>query len=604
VGAVTLIQEGPTQLGGVMICGEAPGADEARFGRPFVGYSGHELDEQLGKAGFNRRDLFLTNVCHERPPGNEIEAFFARKSEARGAVNLDGQLFTAAAMAQLSTVPLAILAGRQPRRPILLGLVQLQRDIDRLQPRLIIALGNTALWALTGLTGITKWRGSILPATGGPVDGHGIKLIPTMHPAAVLREYPWHAVAIQDLRRAKRESGFPEIRRPAWRFTVPTTVAQVEQWFGDHGLFDDGPTVVSDVENFYESDRLHDGRLICVGFAASKLDAMCVPFVHRAGDDPHYWSAADELTVTRLCARVLRARPVCFHNGLHDCQIIARNWGIMSRFVHDTMVGQHVAFPGQLGGKIDPLTGKTSKKGSSLSLSFCSSMYCGYHRAWKDDGRGWDPEIRDERQYWNYNAEDCVRTFEVMEEEHIILKTQGLWDQYLFEMSLFEPVFAMMFRGMNFDQEERIKMRAAVGHAATPTRRATGQIAALQAWLDAAVGHPLNVESSPQMQQLFYDDFKVPPILHRKTRKPTLDDKALDTLIKRKPVLRPLIERIQGLRSLAVFKENFLDVRTSRADGRLRSAQNVVGPETMRFSSNINAFGEGFNSQNLPRSED
>ena len=229
MGAVTLIQEGPTQLGGVMICGEAPGADEARFGRPFVGYSGHELDEQLGKAGFNRRDLFLTNVCHERPPGNEIEAFFARKSEARGAVNLDGQLFTAAAMAQLSTVPLAILAGRQPRRPILLGLVQLQRDIDRLQPRLIIALGNTALWALTGLTGITKWRGSILPATGGPVDGHGIKLIPTMHPAAVLREYSLRDLAAQDLRRARRliRTSDAAYDAPAWHFTIRPSFQEV-----------------------------------------------------------------------------------------------------------------------------------------------------------------------------------------------------------------------------------------------------------------------------------------------------------------------------------------------------------------------------------------
>ena len=587
-----------------MAVGEAPGADEIRFGRPFAGHSGHELDEQLGKAGLNRRDLFLTNVCHERPPGNEIEAFFARKSEAKGAPCLDGQLFTAASMAQLSSTALSIVAGRYPRRPVLLGLIQLQQDIDRLRPRLIIALGNTALWALTGLTGIIKWRGSILEATGGPVDGHGIKLIPTMHPAAVLREYPWHAVAIQDLRRAGRESQFPEIRRPAWRFTVPSSVRDVEQWFGDHGLFDDGPTIVSDIENFYESDRLHDGRLICIGFAASKLDAMCVPFVHRAGDDPHYWSPADELAVTQLCARVLRARPVCFHNGLHDVQIIARNWGIMPRFAHDTMVGQHVGFPGQLGGKIDPLTGKTSKKGSSLSLSFCSSMYCKYHRFWKDDGRGWDPEIHDETQYFHYNCEDVVRTYEVMEEEYIILKSQNLWDQYLFEMSLFAPVFDMMFRGMNFDQEHRIKMRAAVGHAATPTRRATGQIAEIQAWIDAAVGHPLNVESSQQMQQLFYSDFKVAPILHRKTRKPTLDDRALDTIIKRKPVLRPLIERIQGLRSLAVFKENFLDVRTSCADGRLRSAQNVVGPETMRFSSNLTAFGEGFNAQNLPRADE
>jgi len=586
-----------------MMIGEAPGENEDRLGKPFVGMSGHELDSELQAASWNRGDLFLTNVCHERPPGNDVDVFFSRKSQAKKAISLDGtpadQLLTAVSISNLgSDVPVA-LAGRYPRLPVLQGLRQLQLDIDRLQPTLIIALGNTALWALTGLTGILKWRGSILPAAGGPVDGHGIKLIPTLHPAAVLREYVFRAIVIQDLKRAKRESAFPEIRRPAWNFVVPTSVRQVEEWFHDYipenRQYASEASLVVDVENFYEEDRVHDGRLICLGFASSKLDAMCVPFVHRAGDNPHYWRTSDEeAAIVNLCRRALIEYPITFHNGLHDCQIIAKNWGFMPAFRHDTMVKQHVAFPGMLGGKIDPVTGRVSKKGSSLSLAFCSSMYCRYHRHWKDDGKGWDPSIHDEMDYFHYNCEDVVRTAEVGEELDIILKSQKLWDQYLFEMELFGPVFKMMFRGVNHDTALRAEF----------AKKLHADAKELQRWINTAVGHELNVKSSPQMQDLFYKDFQIAPVLHRKTRAPTLDDKALDTILKRKPVLRPLIERVQALRSIDTFEENYIDSRLSRADGRMRYAFNPAGIETFRFSSNSTALGEGRSMQNIPRDPD
>lgn len=576
-----------------MLVGEAPGDAEDRFGQPFIGASGNELDFQLQRSGLPRADLFFTNVCHERPPNNEIEAFFVKKSKARKGHTLPfDTVMAVAALGELADENYALIDGSFCRPPILRGLLQLQRDIDDLQPRLIVAMGNTALWALTGLTGIMKWRGSILPAAGGPVDGHGIKLIPTIHPAFVLREMPLRAVAIQDLARASRESCFPEIRRPKYDFVVPKNVSEVAAWFAAH------PTdaLVADVENFYEEGRIHSGRLICIGFAASATSAICIPFARRAasGGSPHYWEdPADEAAVVALCRAALTTRQITFHNGLHDCQIIAGNWGFLPTFADDTMLMQHTAFPGMLGGKIDPITGRVSKKGSSLSLSFCSSMYCRYHRFWKDDGRGWDPSLHDELLYWHYNCEDCCRTWEIRVELEKILRKASLWAAYRFEMELFEPVFRMMFRGFNFDAAARRDFAQQISHDKK----------SLQRWLDAAVGHPLNVKSTPQMKDLFYGDFGLSPILHRKTRQPTLDDKALETLLKRTPVLRPIIERIQALRSLDTFEENYIDNPLS-ADGRLRFALNVAGIETFRFSSNSSAFGEGRSVQNLPRDPD
>jgi DNA polymerase I-like protein with 3'-5' exonuclease and polymerase domains len=320
--------------------------------------------------------------------------------------------------------------------------------------------------------------------------------------------------------------------------------------------------------------------------------------VHRQGGNPHWWgSAEDEAAAVLLLRKALTSRPVIFHNGLHDCQVIAHNWGWLPNFKHDTMVGQHVLFPAQLGGKIDPITGKTAKSGSSYSLLFCSSMYCEHHKYWKDDGKGWDPAVHDEMQYWHYNCTDLVRTYEVFEAEQRMLARDRLMDQYEFLMSLFPLVFEMMFDGVRFADRERYAYRFSVKR----------QVREIQAWIDEAVGHPLDVHSngiSGQMQRLFYGDFQLPPVLHRKTRQPTLNDDALEGFKKKKPALRPLIERIQALRSLEQYRANFLDVRLSKADKRLRAAINVAGPETYRFSMNVNALGEGSNLQNLPRMED
>lgn len=570
-----LIQDGPRQPGGLMLVGEAPGEQEALSGRPFTGASGFELDSELGAALLDRRSLFITNVCHERPPNNDIEKFFSTKTAA-------GRQ--------------APLCGRYPRQPILNGLAQLQRDIDALRPRLIIAMGNTALWALTGRMGIRSWRGSIMSAEGGPVDGHGTKLVPTVHTASVLREYQWRSIVIQDLKRAKREASSPTIERPSWAFTVPSTIPELEEWVHDNicSLPPDH-IIAADVENGYDRAAVHDAPIYCLGIAPSRDSACCVPMVHRTGTDPHWWaSPADEVRAINILREVLTNRPVVFHNGLHDCQVIAHNWGWLPRIAHDTMVGQHVLFPAQLGGKIDPITGKTSKAGSSYSLLFCSSMYCRYHLYWKDDGKGWDESIADEMAYWHYNCTDLVRTYEVMEEEHRMLHNQGLWDQYMFVMSLYDEIFEMMFSGLAFDNKLRFQYRFEVKR----------QVRDIQRWIDTACGHPLDVHSNGpngQMQRFFYDDLQMPKILHRKTKQPTLNDGALETIGKRNLILRPLIERIQAIRSLDVYKENFLDVRLSKGDKRLRSAINPAGPETMRFSMNSTAFNEGTNLQNLPR---
>ena len=181
----------------IWLVGEAPGQHEVEQGRPLCGPSGLELDKMLQEAGWPRTQFFKTNVCHQRPPSynrngkwihNDIDQWFATA--------------TAAKREGLPTIN-----GRHPRQPILVGLDRLSTLAKQYHPRLIIALGGSALWALCGADGITKWRGSVLNAGE---DYSRAKVLATLHPSIIVDptkgQYTYRPIVIQDLRRALREA--------------------------------------------------------------------------------------------------------------------------------------------------------------------------------------------------------------------------------------------------------------------------------------------------------------------------------------------------------------------------------------------------------------
>jgi uracil-DNA glycosylase len=551
-----MIPSGPRDAK-IAIIGEAPGLDEERTGKPFVGISGRELDQMLSEAGIARRDCFTTNCVSDRPPGNDIEHFFHTKKDAKA-------------------LGISPLNGRFPKENLRRGVEELWSTLNDIRPNVIIAVGDTPLWALSGEQGITKWRGSVLPTPFG-------KLIPTYHPAYILRQWNFRPIAVTDLRRAARESRTPDLVVPDWKFEIrPSYEAAVErlEWL----LTLPPQLIVCDLET-------RANQIACVGIAWSKLDAFCLPLMCVTGDGSFYPQDQEHVLLS-LLKRVLQHHDICFHNGNFDCQYIARQWGFLPNFRHDTMLMQHLCFPGLLGGKIDPVTGKVSKKGSSLSLSFISSMYCEHYRFWKDDGRTWDESINED-VFWTYCNEDCVRTFECAETLLSMIKKMGFEKQYRDKMDLFELTFDVMFRGLRVDTDMQRRFM----------RKLTADEKEIQEWLNTAAGHTFNPSSNPQMLKFFYSDLKMEVVKDRKTKQPTTSDVALEKFKARSPLIRPFIERMQILRSIGVYKSNYLDTVMS-PDGRLRGSFNVVGPETFRLSANKNAFGEGLNLQTIPREGD
>jgi len=142
-----------------LFIGEGPGSEEDDQGEPFVGPAGKLLDAMLAATGLQRgREVYITNVVKCRPPGNRNPSV----DEA------------------LACAPL------------------LDRQIDLIQPKLIVALGKIALMRLTGS------EASMASMRGKLHEYRGIPVIATYHPAYLLRNLPDKLKAWEDLMLAKR----------------------------------------------------------------------------------------------------------------------------------------------------------------------------------------------------------------------------------------------------------------------------------------------------------------------------------------------------------------------------------------------------------------
>jgi DNA polymerase I-like protein with 3'-5' exonuclease and polymerase domains/uracil-DNA glycosylase len=538
--------EGPAPAQ-IMLVGEAPGSEEERLGRPFVGPSGLELNRMLAEVGLSRSAIFTTNVCRLRPINNDISAHIARTRKCP------------------ASDMTAFRDGWATKR-IHDGFARLKKEIEIVKPNLIVAFGNLALWSLSGRWGIGDWRGSELRADilleANP------KLIPTYHPAAILRQWNWRAALLADLRRAALNAGSNEYPRADWQFRVRPTFGQAVDWLQSLAASLDassGLRISFDLET-------RNQHIACAGFATDSKGAFCIPFmvVDRADG---YWASSEEGVLVRLIQRILthpNAR-ITGQNLLYDAQYTWRWWHCVPRVSQDTMISWHTAFC------------ELPK-----ALDFQASLVCDRYVFWKNDGKVWDPHIGEET-LWRYNCEDAARTYEIAEKNLATIAKLGLEEPHAFQQAMFWPVLQAMQRGVRIDTEAR----------STIAMELIEEIGKREAFLNTVLGHPINVRSIKQMFALFYGDFQLRPIMSRQTGRPTINDEALSKIAKAEPILRPVVAAIQDIRTLGVFLNTFVKAPLDW-DGRMRCSYNVCGTLTFRLSSSENAFGSGTNLQNLP----
>jgi len=145
----------------LMFIGEAPGRDEDAQGEPFVGRAGELLTKMIGAMGYSRDDVYIANIIKCRPPDNRDPS----PDEIRAC------------------------------EPFVL------RQIDSVQPEVIVTLGRIALQAMT------KKKLSIMRTRGSWIEVRGVPTMPTLHPAFLLRKPEFKREAWSDLQQVMGRLG-------------------------------------------------------------------------------------------------------------------------------------------------------------------------------------------------------------------------------------------------------------------------------------------------------------------------------------------------------------------------------------------------------------
>ena len=300
----------------IAIVGEAPGEEEAKLGIPFSGKSGQELTRMLHSAGIDRKEVALTNVFMDRPDNNDWTLFCGPKSE--GTPGLP-----------------PIAKGKYLLPEYAFELDRLRMELEELSPNVIVAAGNIALWALTGRTGITNYRGTVLRST----LVEGAKILATYHPAYILRVWKERIVLISDLVKAATHSTHRNIERPRRELWIEPTIPDLEKFYDLH--LQDATHIAFDTETFC-------GAIDCIGFAPSNSVALVVPLCSRYRPEHLYWpDRASLFQAIKFCKTVLEDPNTVkiAQNGLYDIQYCLR-WGIKVRnATEDTMLLQHALQP-------------------------------------------------------------------------------------------------------------------------------------------------------------------------------------------------------------------------------------------------------------------
>lgn len=307
-----------------MMIGEAYGEAEEEAQQPFVGKSGWLIKQLLGMVGLSYSDMTVTNVLNLRPkPSNDIGNCCGPKAEG------------------IPGFP-ALVKGKYLRKEYTSELARLYTEINAADPNLIIALGATAAWALLGSSGIRAIRGSTSGTNNVGASATGVhlqrtfKVLPTYHPAAVLRDWTLRPIVLSDLDKAKRHSLVPDLVRPSRSIWVEPTLGDLLDFERDYIL--PARRLSIDIETIGD-------QITCIGFAPDPHNALVVPFYSKARPGGNYWpTLQQELTawgfVKRWCLK-----PGVFQNGLYDVHRLWRTYGIVCNPIDDTMLMHHAMQP-------------------------------------------------------------------------------------------------------------------------------------------------------------------------------------------------------------------------------------------------------------------
>lgn len=572
---------GPTTCRMALI-GEAPGEEEDKHGVPFVGKAGELLDRLLASAGIRREACFITNVVKERPPDNDLNAWFLEHGEAYEAY-----------------------------------VASLYEELNGLTTNLLVPMGATALGAILGRSDIMLRRGSIYEVE---ILGRKWKVLPTLHPAGALpgRDFFSRYLIQHDLIKARRESAFPEVRRVQRELRLTPSLVEALAYIDACSQLERcGFDIETTTQTQGKKATRYVKDIFCFSLAKSSTDALVVPLVDEDGRS--LWSEEEELQIFEHLAALLE-NPAVVKVGQNlnfDATYLFNTFNIRLFPLDDTIIAAGLVQPD-----------------FDRDLGILTSIYAD-EPYYKDTGgkffKGGDVKWD---QFLRYSALDAAIVLEIFPQLwDDLVKTNNV-KAYKASIDVFQSVLFLQERGINVDQEG---LRAAAKEAERELKELQQKIDCVvkehmknamdpdvggfdfasdtekEAWLRTkgllVKSHkygptkstpgfwdrPFNVKSEkPLKAYIKMRGFKVPASRKTKSGETTNKD-AIEKLI-----IRGWEEGIT-IRDVIQLRDDISKYwKAKLEDGRAKTTVRIDGTGPGRWSMKKNVRGYGFNLQNQP----
>lgn len=424
----------------ILILGESPSHEELKQGKPFVGPSGRELDNLLSESGISRSDCWLTNVCKYYVTPNQGKKKIPFHIRAKNDdIDLDKEVS------------------------------DLKNEIESINPNVILALGGTALWALSGKKPINSYRGSIMQAFGK------YKFVPTYHPAHLLHQasgefkgYWNREIMLMDMKRALRQSSFPELRLPGRILEICRSSAHLSEFLNK---WKHRTRVAVDIESL--------GTCIpgMIGFAFDKSHGMSIPLWNA--NNISNISDSDLIQIYLIVDYILQTYEVIGHNFNYDRDKLKRLGFTIKKYLHDTMLKAQAYHP------------ELPK-----NLAFWTSVVT-EEPFYKDDGM-YHGKIED---LFIGNAKDACVTYEIdeiLEDELIEINQMKYYRNFL--MKLPDAYWEIEQTGFKINEEKRKEL----------LHKYIVWDERIRYELFTLVGYEVNVNSPKQVATLLWETWNLP----------------------------------------------------------------------------------------------
>ena len=516
----------------IVIIAEYPGDTEVALKRPLVGASGRYLWQELAKIGVKREQCYITNVIKRKVTTDRNEKLSVPAEERRkwGAV-------LAQELSQLSNA------------------------------KYVLLLGGTALEAVTGHTGIKKWRGSALNFVKEMGFCQNGMMVITYNPAFILRDPMAEVPFKMDLARFKRVIN--GTYKPH-QITAHINPSKLDAVSFIRKLRADKLPVSFDIETIANETA-------CIGFANSAHEGMCINF--RSHDSPSRFDITDEMSIRLAIAELFADPSIEFvaQNGNFDAYWLRYKDRIRVRIGYDTLLAHHTLYPAL-----------------PHNLGFLTTSYT-EHPYYKDEKDSWR-DLGSIDQYWEYNVKDCCITRAVYQGTKIELERENLFPFFKNHVMQLQPhLVEMTTNGILIDSSLR-------GQIATDL---TQQLESLEtAFLHKArlaTSDPtleVNPRSAPQLRDLFFDKLK---LVGRGTKTDEENRKRFRVHPNTSPASKEMLDALDKYKEEHKFFSTYVDTKVDE-DDRMRSEWRQWGTQSApgRLSSSAVMWGSGGNLQNQP----